>query len=183
MSHPDIMATIEGLQTKYYNIHNKNTFFKKSQKHNCADLVANQIGIDTILSKCIFVFDNNKIFIDYLIFKTFANPNNYHDISLFLVRTINDCIHKSKQFEIHINLSTLSISAVERYRSVILGFAEHGQDNNYDKYLTNLELYNTPCFITATSNILSSFISSKVKNMVKFHTKSDSEMILQSLFS
>lgn len=179
----DIMTTIKGLQNKYYNIHNKNNFFKKSQKYECASLVTDHVGIDTLLNKCIFVFDNNKIFIDYFIFKTFANPDNFFDISQFLARTINECIYKSKQFEIHINLNSLSISAVERYRLIISEFAEHGQNNNYDKYLTKLELYNTPYFINATSNILSSFISPKIKNMVKFYTKFDSETILQSLFS
>lgn len=179
----NIMETINDLQNQYYNIHSKNSFFKKSQKYECADLVTNKIGIDSILEKCIYIFDNNKIFIDYLIFKTFANPNNYHDISVFLARTINDCIHKSKQFEVHINLKALSISAIDRYRTIITAFAEHGQNNHYDKYLTKLELYNTPGFITTTSNILSSFISPKVRNIVNFHTKSDSECILQSRFS
>ena len=167
----DMMATIESLQEQYYKINNKNSFFKKTQKYECADLVTNKVGIDIMLEKCIYIFDNNKIYIDYPIFKTFANPNNYHDISVFLVNHINDCIKKYKKFEIFINLDTLTISAVERHRKVILGFAEHGQDNGYDKYLTNMELYNTPSFITTTTSILSSFISPKVTELVKIHTK------------
>lgn len=167
----DLMSTIEGLQKQYYKMNNKNSFFKKSQKYECADLVTNQIGIDTILSKCIYVFDNNKIYIDYSVFKTFANPNNYHDISVFLANNINDCVKLYKTFEIHINLDTITISAIERHRLVILGFAEHGQRNGYDKYLTNMEIYNTPSFITTTTSILSSFISPKVTELVKIHTK------------
>lgn len=179
----DVRSVIEGIQDKYYISNKKNSFFKKSQKYECADLVTNTIGIDTMLEKSIFVFDNNKIFIDYSIFKLFANPNNYHDISLFLARIINDCIHKYKQIEIHINLDTLSISAVERHRSIILNFAEHGQNNKYDKYLTKLELYNTPSFITTTTSILNSFISSNVKQMVKFYKKEESEMLLKTIFA
>ena len=96
----DMMATIESLQEQYYKINNKNSFFKKTQKYECADLVTNKVGIDVMLEKCIYIFDNNKIYIDYPIFKTFANPNNYHDISVFLVNHINDCIKKYKKFEI-----------------------------------------------------------------------------------
>lgn len=182
MNEKDII-TIENIQNNYYNSHTKNRFFKKSQKYECADLVTNMIGIDTMLEKTIFVFDNNKIFIDYPAFKTFANPNNYHDISLFLARIINDCIRKYKQIEIHINLDTLSISAVERHRPIILNFAEHGQKNKYDKYLSKLELYNTPSFITTTTNILNSFISPNVKQIVKFYKKDESEMLLKTIFT
>jgi hypothetical protein len=181
MQDNNIMETIHNLQNQYYNINNKNSFFKKKQKYECADLVTNQIGIDTMLTKCIFIFDNSKIFIDYTIFKTFANPNNYHDLTLFLARTINDTIHKHKTFEIHINLDTLTISAVERYSAIITSFAEHGQNNNYDKYLTKLELYNTPCFISTTTSILNTFISPKVKNMVKFYKKSESAEPLKNI--
>ena len=181
MQDNNIMETIHNLQNQYYNINSKNSFFKKKQKYECADLVTNQIGIDTMLTKCIFIFDNSKIFIDYTIFKTFANPNNYHDLTLFLARTINDIIYKHKTFEIHINLDTLTISAVERYSAVITNFAEHGQNNNYDKYLTKLELYNTPCFISTATNILNTFISPKVKNMVKFYKKSESTKPLKNI--
>lgn len=181
MQDNNIMETIHNLQNQYYNINNKNSFFKKKQKYECADLVTNQIGIDTMLTKCIFIFDNYKIFIDYTIFKTFANPNNYHDLTLFLARTINDTIYKHKTFEIHINLDTLTISAVERYSAIITSFAEHGQNNNYDKYLTKLELYNTPCFISTTTSVLNTFISPKVKNMVKFYKKSESSEPLKNI--
>ena len=146
-------------------------------------LIVTSVNAKPVEAMVIFVFDNNKIFIDYSIFKMFANPNNYHDISLFLARIINDCIHKYKQIEIHINLDTLSISAVERHRSIILNFAEHGQNNKYDKYLTKLELYNTPSFITTTTSILNSFISSNVKQMVKFYKKEESEMLLKTIFA
>lgn len=166
-----IMTAIEELQQKYYKTNNKNTFFKKKQKYECADSVTNQIGLDIILNQCIYVFDNNKINIDYTIFKTFANPNNYHDIKVFLATTINKCIHKHKSFEIFINLDTLTISAIERHRNIIIGFAEHGQNNGYEKYLTNMELSNTPSFITTTTSILSSFISPKVTELVKIHKK------------
>jgi len=165
------MTAIEELQEQYYKINNKNTFFKKKQKYECADLVTKQIGIDIMLKKCIYVIDNNKVYIDYSIFKTFANPNNYHDVSVFLVNCINDCIKKYKSFEIFINLDTLTISAVERHRNVIIGFAEYGQLNGYEKYLTNMELSNTPSFITTTTSILSSFISPKVTELVKIHKK------------
>lgn len=173
MSHAcsSIMTEIQELQKQYYQINNKNTFFKKNQKYECADLVTNKIGIDTILEKCIYIFDNNKVHIDYPLFKSFANPNNYHDISVFLATTINNCIKKHKSFEIFINLDTLTISAVERHRNIIIGFAECGQRNGYEKYLTNMELFNTPSFITATTTILSSFISPKVSELVKFHKK------------
>jgi len=165
------MVAIQELQQKYYQMNNKNTFFKKKQKYECADLVTKQIGLDIMLKKCIYVFDNNKVYIDYTIFKTFANPNNYHDISVFLVNRINDCIKKYKSFEIFINLDTLTISAIERHRNVIIGFAEHGQINGYENYLTNMELSNTPSFITTTTSILNSFISPKVTKLVKLHKK------------
>ena len=181
MQDNNIMETIHNLQNQYYNINNKNSFFKKKQKYECADLVTQQIGIDIMLTKSMFIFDNSKIFIDYTIFKTFANPNNYQDLTLFLARTINDTIHKHKTFEIHINLDTLTISAVERYSAIITSFAEHGQNNNYDKYLTKLELYNTPCFISTTTSILNTFISPKVKNMVKFYKKSESAEPLKNI--
>jgi hypothetical protein len=183
MSNSNIMNKIELLQNEYYNTYNKNIIFKTNQKFNCANTICNEIGIDNMLQKTIYIFESNKIFIDYTIFKTFANPNNYNDLSIFLAKIINDCIYKHKSFEIHINLNTLTISAVTRYSDIINLFAHHGQENKYDKYLTKLELYYCPSFITATTNILSSFISPDVKKIVHFNSKSTSEVLIYKLFS
>ncbi len=72
MSNSNIMNKIQILQNEYYNTYNKNILFKTNQKFNCANLICNEIGIEKMLQKTIYIFENNKIFIDYPIFKTFA---------------------------------------------------------------------------------------------------------------
>tara|TARA_B100001758_G_C18393990_1_gene604721 strand:- start:1553 stop:2107 length:555 start_codon:yes stop_codon:yes gene_type:complete len=172
---------ISSLQENYYNINRKNVLFKNQQKLDCAKTVCNHIDLSEFLHKSI-IQHNNKILIDYTVLKTFLNPDNYELTTSYLINIINKCIGEYRKFEIHINLNTLSISAVHRYNDVIQSFAEYGQHNNLDLYLLKLELYYTPMFITAASNILSTFISPTVKGMVNYYRKKESDKKIQEFF-
>ena len=72
---------IQQLQEQYYNKNKKNSLFKSSQKLDCAKHITEQIPLNDLLSKTFFLKENTNIVItDYLVFKTYANPNNYQQI-------------------------------------------------------------------------------------------------------
>jgi len=179
--HEDLMSDIHKLQQQYYNINGKNILFKKSQKNECANIISNNIGIDVILNQAIKIIEPNKILLDYTILKTFAGPDNYDNINLFLAKHIIQCIRLSGSVEVHVNLSTLTISAIERHRSAIVKFTELGDSNGYTSYVTNLSFYNTPSFILTGASLLHGLIPPELNEIVKFYNKRESETLLKSL--
>ena len=65
----DILKKIESARNEYYTENQKNTFFKKQQKFDCAETITNNIDIDAIMP-FMFKVDRNTIEINYNMFKT-----------------------------------------------------------------------------------------------------------------
>ena len=64
----DILKKIESARNEYYTENQKNIFFKKQQKFDCAETITNNIDIDAIMP-FIFKVEQNTIKINYNIFK------------------------------------------------------------------------------------------------------------------
>ena len=110
--HKSIQSKNQQLQEQYYNKNKKNTFFKSSQKLDCAKHITEQISLEDLLPKTFYIKENTNIVVtDYLVFKTYANPSNYQDIVEYVVNLLRICIqnHDSYQFHLYLELSLIHI--------------------------------------------------------------------------
>ena len=69
----NIMDQIEQFKKDFYQTNGKNTFFKKTQKQECANLISKTFDINEMIRKTVYVIPGtNQIFFDYTIFKLYA---------------------------------------------------------------------------------------------------------------
>jgi len=119
----NLINEIKEFQNNYYSVNKKNFFFKKQQKIDCATEISEKCDINTLLNNSVFIIPNtNSIFFDYTIFKVFANPANYNNIINHINHLINYCIQYFERYNVHINLSSFTITAYERYKKLIMDF-------------------------------------------------------------
>lgn len=148
----NFLDRINNLQNEYYLKNGgKNILFKKTQKQDCAMNVSNQIGIEEFLINLVYINpEDKKLFIDYFVFKSFANPSNYAIITEYIINQVTFMIKEYGQYQMYVDLNGLTISAVERYKDFLHYFMmeitkKYEEYNiNYVSYLEHLHLYNTP---------------------------------------
>ena len=158
---PMLDEKIKNLQELYYANNNKNIFFKNKQKIDCATLVCDNIPIETLLSNTIYTIDNsNQVFVDYTIFKLFATPKNFEIITNSIISTLQERIDNYDSFQLHINLSTFTVSALERYKTMIKYFCDKCLSSNtrYSKKMDKTFIYNPPNSFDAIVKTLKPFI-------------------------
>ena len=152
---------VKKLQELYYSNNNKNIFFKNKQKIDCATLVCDNIPMETLLSNTIYtVNDSNQVFVDYTIFKLFATPHNFEIITNSIISTLQERIDKYDSFQLHINLSTFTVSALERYKTMIKFFCDKCLSSNtrYSKKMDKTYIYSPPKSFDAIVKTLKPFI-------------------------
>ena len=153
---------------QYYQENKKKTFFKSSQKKDCAEKVVQHFSIEQLLQNSIYVKDST-IFIDNPIIKTFIQPNNY-----FLTMEYIDKVHHYiftdyQRINIVIDIKSLTITAAQRYMELIKQFCnKYLQDDNYMKRIQTIYVCNSPSVIDVIRNMFSPFISSNVSEKVVF---------------
>jgi hypothetical protein len=187
LNEQDFMAKINQLTTQYYSDNKKNLFYKNAQKQECANTITNTIGIEELMHKtCFIINDTNCVFIDYVIFKTFAVPENYEQLVEYILSLFNYCIQRYGVYEAHINLNSFTISAAERYKTIISLFINKCMvDNNscYSEKITKMGIYNTPNTFNSISKILLPLVDNNVKQKIVLYDKNNSNDILRELFS
>jgi hypothetical protein len=187
MQNSDLMSQLNNFKEEYYNKNSKNIFFKKSQKMECAEHISNNFNILELLRLTAFIIPNtNFIFIDYLIFKMYANESNYDIIVDYIMQLFDSCINKYGDFVVHVNLDTFSVSAAERYKNIIIKFNKKCIENlntEYSKKLNYWKIYNTPNVIETIKKILKTVIEPEVINKINLVSKKDSDAELKNLFS
>jgi hypothetical protein len=138
-----------------------------------------------MISKTIYVIPGtNKIYMDYTIFKLFANPDIFDKIISHIINSCRYLVTYYTSLEAYINLDTFTVSAAERYRGLIQKYCENCLHNNTDfaLLLTKLHILNTPSVIEMIVTILKPVIDKGVVNKVVFHKKNEESMnIIESL--
>lgn len=183
-SNVDFMQNIQKLQAQYYEKNTKNTFFKKAQKQDCAETVIQNIDLNELISRTVYVIPNtNKVFIDYLVFKTYAVPSIYPQIVDKVLNTFQDAINVYGNYEVHINLSSFSVSACERYKSIleILCTECFKLNAGMTILLTKLITYYTPSAMETIIKILTPFIDPVVRPKLVLINKKESEALMNAL--
>jgi hypothetical protein len=181
-----IIDQMNELKNQYYVENDKKHFFKKQQKMQVASAISEKIDIREVLARTYFNIPNTyHVYFDYTVFKIYANPSNYTMIVSYALQLIDICIKKYGYYEMHINLHTFSISALERYRECIDLYLNECINANTEYYnvITCLHLYHTPSVIDTIANMLHKMIHPEIKRKVKKYGKSESEIIIQNIFS
>jgi len=176
----NILEELEKYKQSYYSENKKNVIFKKDQKMEVASKIATEFNIEELLMKTAYVIPGtNKIYIDYLVFKLYAHPTNYTRLVEYIQSMIPDCVRKYGAFECHLNLSTFTVSAAERYKQIAEIFNSVGlqNDTDYSNQLTHLYVYNTPSAIDHISKIIFYLIEPVLRNKIVLYTKSESVLL------
>ena len=160
---------IKGLQEQYYSGNKKNIFFKNKQKLDCASLVCENIPIDTLISNTIYLVpETNRVCVDYTIFKLFATPDNFQQVADYIIDQFRQRIEIYDNFQLHINLNSFTISALERYKTIIRYFCDKcmASDTRYSKKMEKMFIYNPPKSFDSVVSVLKPFIDSSVYDKI-----------------
>lgn len=174
-----LLKEIEDYQNKYYENNDKNTIFKTSQKNNLASSISSRFDTNKLLTMlCYPIINTNIVIIDYSVFKLFANPNNYEIITNHILGEFKKIIETYDNFECHINVNTFTISAAERYKSMIKIFCSKSlaSDTPYSDKISKLIIYYPPSMIQSISKVFSPFINPNVKEKVIIYDKTSSDL-------
>lgn len=181
----EISDKIKNIKENFTSSSTTLSIFKSTNKLNCAKMVSANIDIQELIKHTIFIIPNtNKIYVDYVLFKSYAHDQIYDILIQYVIHLFNICIESHNSFEIHIDLNTFSISAAQRYKQAIQKFCSECLSNHADmmSYLNTFRIYNTPSMIDSISAIFRPFISDHIKNKVEFVNRKDSADHKEMLF-
>lgn len=95
---------------------------------------------------------SNKIYIDFVNFRKFINHTNFDEVVNHFVNLILEVLKYYDTFELHMNIRTLTITATEKYKDIILMFYDKYQ-TNYINRIDSLYIYYTPSFFDVIKTI------------------------------
>jgi len=182
----DFMNKINELTNQFYSGNKKNIFFKNNQKQECATAITQTIGFEDLIQKTAFIIPGkNCVFLDYTIFKLYAVPEYYEKIVQHILSLFDACIQNYGTFNAHINLNTFTLSAAERYKSIINVFINTCMiaNSGYSLKLNTMFIYNTPNTFSNISNILMPLIDKSVKQKLVLFDKNKSVGLIEELFA
>jgi len=185
-SFTDFENKVKEIQAEYYAETSKNRFFKKKQKQECAQHVAANIDINELLHYLVYIIPGtNRIFMDYMVLKTFANESVYKNIIDKFITLIDECIAKTGSYEFYFNIDTLTPSGFERYQGIFPLFYQVSDANgrSYSENMTKCEMLNAPTVIDIIIQIARPFMDKKTRDMIRIHNKEETKLIVANIFS
>ena len=192
MSNPEMLELLNKLKTDFYDQEgSKNILFKKAQKMKCAETISKQIDLPSLLSHSAYFLPNqNKIYVDYTMFKLFANESNYVQIIQHIIKLVDVYIdsHSSEPFELHLNLNGFTISSAERYKDAVQLFCESMMYFNQCKnrqlvdHLSKLYIYYTPSIMETVIKMFQNFMDPTIYKRIVFLSKNESPEKTKILF-
>jgi len=162
----------------------KNSFFKKSQKNNCAKQLSEKFDLNTMIANTVYIIPGtNKFIFDYRVFKLYAHDAVFDNIINYILQIYEILLSQYPNFETHLILDSFTISAEERYKNAIIQFTNKcmSQNSNYSNLLTKLYIYYTPSVFDAISKLLKPFVDASILTKLVLYTKADSPQLLQNL--
>ena len=157
----NIEQQIASLRSNYYSENKKNIFFKNSQKQDFAKTITQNIDVQLLMAKSVYILENSDIvYIDYPILKTFLCEDIYEVCIQFLLNKYLEVINKYTKYSVHVNLQGFSVSAAQRYQKGIMLFTERCNASNakFPELLEKMVIINTPSVIEAIQKMLRPFI-------------------------
>jgi hypothetical protein len=175
---------ITKIKIEFYTSQPKKMFIKKAQKEECSEYVIQKISLEQLLQNTMYVIKNtNYIFIDYPLFKQYISVTYYDKFIQHMSQTIRNVIMEYGTYEMHINLLSFSVSAVEKYYVIIQTFYEmcNQHENMFLTQLSCIHIYNTPMMIHVIKAMLSKLNVESIRGKAIFYTKEESPELLSKL--
>ena len=186
MSTDSLVDLMEKYKDEYYQTQGKNSFFKKNQKMDCAKEISQSFQLNDMIQRTIYYIPNtNKIVYNYPVFKLYANPDNYENIIKTVLDIYDIILASYPTIETHIILDSFTISAAERYKSVIKLFCNKcmTSQTKYSERLSAMYIYYTPSMMESISTLLKPFIDPLVKDRITMYSKAESADLIKALHS
>lgn len=178
----DLIKNIENFKQQYYSDNTKNMFFKKSQKIDCAKKICEQYGIEDLLVKTAYAIPHSgDIFLNYPMFKQYANDHNYNAIIDYVFNLINHSIQTRGKYVVHVDLNGFTVSAAERYKDIIQLFNKRCTETTDIRYVDYCEqwfIYNPPLVIDMISKIVIPMIDQDVLKTLTIQPRKESPYLL-----
>ena len=150
-----------------------------------ANRVCEQFGIDELFVRTSFIIPNtNKVYINYPALKLFANSSNYEQFANYTQSLFLKCMKQYGNYECHINLESLTVTAVERHKRLIEIFARDPSETEgieYTQYLTLVYIYNTPSVIDGITKIISYLLEPELMQKIVTYSKAETSLKLSEL--
>ena len=178
------LGKINELKENYYSVNSKNSFFKKSQKLDCAKYISESIELNTLIDNTVYAIpEKNIVFINYPVFKYYANPENYGKIIEHIINVFKYVIEYYSTYEVYINLSTFTVSAAERYKEVIKIFCDTtiNDGTNFSGLLSKFHILNTPTVMEMIVKILKPLADPVVMQKIQFYKKEESSDLVATM--
>ena len=182
----DFQANLNQKQVEYYSTNPKNFFLKKKQKKECAKSITNQYNLEELINNSVYKIKNtDSIYIDYEIIKLFLIDDNSSSITDYIMFLIVQNIETHGSFNMHINLNTLTISGVERYKIFIIDFCNKCISSKHKiiELMKSLFIYNTPNVMENIVRLLKPFLNELIHQKVIYHSKYDSPLLISQLLN
>lgn len=176
-SFDELEKEIENTKDAFYSESGKNTFFKKQQKFDCARHIVDKISLEVLLNKMCNVFDGAyTLHIDYPTLKLIASPEIFDTMSDYIIMKCQNIKTAYNRLELVINLDGFTVSAAERYKSLIQLFCHKCFQRNtgFSTVVTSFIVYNSPNIIDGIAPIVKPFIAEEMKSKIIIIQKKDS---------
>jgi hypothetical protein len=178
-SFEDLEREIEKTKSEFYSESGgKNTFFKKQQKYDCAKQVVSKISLEVLLNRtCSIVENTNCVHIDYPLLKTYASPEIFETIADYIIMNFQTVKDKYGNLQIFLNFDGFTVSAAERYKSLIEVFCMKCFQRNtgFAPVVLQFVVYNSPNIMDAIKQIVMPFMEENVKAQLRVVSKKDSD--------
>jgi hypothetical protein len=140
----------------------KNIFpFFKASKIDRAKELAETVSIDELLRRTFYIIeDTNKVYMEYPLLKTYANPELYNTIINYIIQLISVCVEKHNNCDLHLNLKSFTITAANRHKELIRMCCEKllQSDSPFQNEIKHIFLYNYPNIIPLLTTLFSTFV-------------------------
>jgi hypothetical protein len=155
MENDDIMSKINSAKEQFYSDNQKNTFFKKQQKFDCATTVMSGLNENDVFSN-VFSVKDDVIFFNYNLFKTVAHPEYYSKMAEYIFMISSNLIFTYGSYRIFVNCNGVTISAIERYKDFVTVVSKMGVTNDKGLLtkLSVVHIYDPPSFVDHGLKIL-----------------------------
>ena len=170
----DLMKELDKYKNNFYRENKKSVFTKKSQKYELAKEITSKFDVNILLQKTAYIIPNtNKLFVNYKMFKQFAQPDNYELFVKYVQNLVHVIIKKRSNFECHIDIDSFTISAAERYKGVVQIFCK--EVFGFTEYMGGVYVYNSPTMIDKISKVFMHFLDQELRDKIIIVKKEGSE--------
>ena len=104
-----------------------------------------------------------EIMIDFKYFKLIAKPDFYETIIKYIVTTIKYVLHTQQRVSLHINLKSMSLTDIDKYKSFI---SQISYQQNVLSSIGSINIYNTGVIFTTLINVVLSFLDKPTKQVL-----------------